>query len=253
MLYIIVFAFGLAIGSFLNVVIYRMPLGESIVQPPSHCPQCNHQIRPWENIPVLSFLFLRGKCSSCGTRISWRYPLVELLTAVVFLLVFMRFGWTLGTLIYIYFSALLIAITFIDLDHLIIPDGFLIAALIPGIVTWLAGGTEILIHQLLGAVILGGIFWGIRFFGEKVFKKEAMGFGDVKFAAVLGWTLSWQIGIVAAFLSFIAASVLLLVLMPLKVIRFGQQIPFGPFIAIGTWLGLMWGVDLINWYMNFLM
>ncbi len=250
MFYIVVFLFGLAIGSFLNVVIYRIPRGESIVSPPSHCPHCDHGIRPWENIPLLSWLFLGGRCSHCKAPISGRYPLVELLTGLVFLAVFWRYGLTLGSLVYMWFSALLITITFVDLDHLIIPDGFLLLASLAGVISWFVGGTEVLIQQLIGAIALGGTFWAIRFFGEKIFKKEAMGFGDVKFAVLFGWTLGWQVGIVAAFLSFVAASALLLLLIPLKRIQFGQQIPFGPFIAIGTWAGLLFGVDLLNWYIG---
>jgi len=252
MLYILVFLLGLMIGSFLNVVIFRVPAGESIVSPPSHCPHCNHGIKPWENIPVLSWLFLGGRCSNCKTPISKRYPLVELLTGIVFLIVYWRYGYGVGSIIYLYFSAILIAITFVDLDHLIIPDSFLLWALIPGVVTWWMGGTGILIEQLIGAVAVGGTFFAIRYFGEKVFKKEAMGMGDVKFAVLLGWTLGWQVGFLAGFMSFLVASLILVVLMPLKIIKMGQQVPFGPFIAAGTWLALLFGVDILNWYLDFI-
>lgn len=253
MLYALVFAFGLVIGSFLNVVIWRIPREESIVNPPSHCPKCGHQIKPWENIPVLSYLFLRGSCSNCKTNISARYPLVEALTGILFLLVFMKFGLTWVSGLFMYFTALLIAITFIDIDHLIIPDSFLVMAALVGLVNFLFNGTEVLLDQIIGVIALGGGFWAIRFLGTVAFKKEAMGLGDVKFAALLGWTLGWQVGIVAAFLAFLAASILLLVLMPMKRLSFGQQVPFGPFIAIGTWLGLMWGLDIIDWYMGLML
>jgi len=149
-----------------------------------------------------------------------------------------------------YFSALLVAITFIDIDHLVIPDSFLLMAAVPGLITGLSGGGGILLSQVIGAFVLGGIFWGIRSLGTVVFKKEAMGFGDVKFAALLGWTLGWQVGIVAAFLSFLAASALLIFLIPLKRVSFGQQVPFGPFIAVGTWLALIWGIEIIDWYIG---
>ena len=165
MLYVLVFAFGLVIGSFLNVVIWRIPRDESIVNPPSHCPHCDHQIRPWENIPVLSYLFLRGRCSNCKTQISARYPLVETLTGILFLLVFMKFGLTWVTGMFMYFTALLIAITFIDIDHLIIPDSFLLMAAVVGLVNFLLNGTEVLLDQIIGVIVLGGGFWAIRFLG----------------------------------------------------------------------------------------
>lgn len=250
MLYVLVFLFGLTIGSFLNVVIYRIPREESIVRPPSHCPHCDHQIRPWENIPVFSFLFLKGRCSNCREPISLRYPAVELLTGILFLLIFIKFGLGIPTLVYMYFTALLIAITFIDIDHLIIPDAFLLMAAVVGLFSGFFGGGALLVSQVIGALVMGFGFWGIRILGEVVFKKEAMGFGDVKFAFLLGWTLGWQVGIVAAFLSFLAAAVLLVVGMPLRKLSFGQQVPFGPFIAIGTWLGLMWGIEIIDWYLG---
>ena len=245
-----VILFGLIIGSFLNVVIYRFPRGESLAFPPSHCPQCDHQIKPWENIPLVSYLFLGGKCSSCKTSISWRYPLIESVTAVVFYMSYLRFGFTWDLPVFALFGALLVAIAFIDIDHLIIPDSMIIIGLLPGFYLWLGGDSQVLVSQFFGFVGLGALFWAIRYFGEMAFKKEAMGFGDVKFAAMAGWVLGWEVGVVSMFLAFLSATLIFTILIPLGVINRKQQVPFGPFICIGIWLGLLGGQELIDWYLS---
>lgn len=234
----------------MNVVIYRFPRGESIAFPPSHCPKCDHKIKPWENIPILSFLFLRGKCSACKTPISLRYPLVEALTSLIFYATYLKFGLTWDLPVFALFGALLIAIAFIDIDHMIIPDSMIIIGLIPGFYLWISRDGQMLTPQLIGLVGLGVIFWAIRYFGEKAFKKEAMGFGDVKFAAMAGWVLGWDVGIVSMFLAFLSATLLFTILIPIGIISRKQEVPFGPFICVGIWLGLMWGREIINWYLN---
>ncbi|MBT4294265.1 MAG: prepilin peptidase, partial [Candidatus Marinimicrobia bacterium] len=148
------------------------------------------------------------------------------------------------------FGGLLIAIAFIDIDHLIIPDSMVIIGLLPGFYLWLSGDSQLLTTQFFGFVGLGGIFWAIRYFGEIVFKKEAMGFGDVKFAAMAGWVLGWDIGLVSMFLAFLSATLLFAVLIPTGVITRKQQVPFGPFICIGIWLGLLGGREIIDWYLT---
>ncbi|MCF7807513.1 MAG: prepilin peptidase [Candidatus Marinimicrobia bacterium] len=245
--------FGLLIGSFLNVVIYRFPKGESVAFPASHCPSCGHPIRPWENIPVLSYIFLRGRCSACRARISLRYPLVESLTGLLFYSSYIRYGLSLDLVVFALFGALLIAIAFIDMDHLIIPDSMVIIGLIPGFYLLYTQGGETLIPQLYGLLGLGMAFWTIRFFGEKVFKREAMGLGDVKFAAMAGWVQGWDVGIVSMFLAFLSATLMMTVLMPLGIIDRKQQVPFGPFICLGIWLGQLWGREIIDWYLSLFM
>ncbi len=231
-------------------MIYRFPRGESIAFPASHCPHCEYQIKPWENIPVLSYLFLGGKCSSCKAPIASRYPLVEALTAFVFYLSFLKFGLTWDLLVFALFGALLIAIAFIDIDHMIIPDSMIIIGLIPGFYLWLSGEGQPLNSHLFGFMGLGLSFWVIRKVGTLAFKKEAMGLGDVKFAAMAGWVLSWDIGLLSMFLAFLSATLLFTVLIPMGVIDRKQKIPFGPFLCIGIWLGLMWGREIIDWYLN---
>ena len=245
-----VILFGLIIGSFLNVVIYRFPRGESLAFPPSHCPKCDHNIKPWENIPIVSYLFLKGKCSSCKTSIAFRYPLIEGLTGIIFYVTYLKYGltWDLG--VFALFGALLLAIAFIDIDHLIIPDSMVVIGLIPGFYIWFTSEGQLITTQFLGFLGLGLIFLAIRYFGELAFKKEAMGLGDVKFAAMAGWVLGWDIGIVAMFLAFLSATLLFTLLMPFGVIDRKQQVPFGPFICLGIWLGLMGGRQIIDWYLS---
>jgi len=244
---------GLLIGSFLNVVIYRFPRGESVILPASHCPYCGHQIKPWENIPVLSYLFLRGRCSSCETKISLRYPLVELLTGIVFYASYVKYGLSWDLLVFSLFGALLITIAFIDIDHLIIPDSMVLIGLIPGLYLWFTRGGDLLIPQLIGFLGLGVAFFLIRLVGTLVFKKEAMGWGDVKFAAMAGWVQGWDISIVSMFLAFLSATLLFTILIPVGVIKRQQQVPFGPFLCLGIWLGLMWGKEIIDWYLTLFM
>ena len=174
------FIFGAAIGSFLNVCIFRIPAKKSIVKPLSQCPHCHHPIRIWDNIPILSFILLRAKCRDCGAKISWRYPLVEFITAVLALLLFMKFGLTLHFLVFFIFVAVLIVITFIDLDHQIIPDilslpgipVFFLAAIFIVKVPW---------HEaLIGLLIGGGVLFLIAFVYELITKREGMGGGDIK-------------------------------------------------------------------------
>ena len=179
-----------------------------------------------------------------------RYPLVESLTALLFLMSYFRFGLSLEFGVYALFAAILVSIAFIDLDHLIIPDLLIILGLLPGVYTLVVGGQAVFVQQFTGAVGLGAIFWAIRIGGERVFKKEAMGFGDVKFAAMAGWVLGWELGIVAMFLAFLIATLLFMVLLPLKIIDRKQQVPFGPFICMGIWLGLLYGHAIIHWYLG---
>jgi leader peptidase (prepilin peptidase)/N-methyltransferase len=241
---------GLLIGSFLNVVIYRFPKGESVVLPASHCPSCDHQIKPWENIPLISYLFLRGRCSSCNIRISPRYPLVEMLTAILFYATYAKYGLSWDFVVFALFSGLLVGIAFIDIDHLIIPDSMVILGLLPGFYLLYTTGGENLTTQLYGLAGLGAGFLVIRLVGEKVFKKEAMGLGDVKFAAMAGWVLGWDIGIVAMFLAFLSATLLLTILIPVGIVKRKQQVPFGPFLCLGIWFGMMWGREIIDWYLT---
>ncbi|MFQ6607311.1 MAG: prepilin peptidase [Fidelibacterota bacterium] len=250
MILFFVIVFGLMIGSFINVCIYRLPRNESIVHPRSHCPSCNHQLKFWENIPVLSFLFLRGKCSHCKASISYRYITVELLTAILYVLLYYHYGLTLAYLMSIFFISVILVITFIDIDHQIIPNQLLIIGIIPALYPLVEGGIENSIPFIVGAISLGvGIFL-IGMLGNIVFRKESLGMGDVKYAALIGLLLGWKNGLVAISLAFLFASLLILILFPLGKVSFGNRIPFGPFLSLGTTVAMLWGPIIIKTYLQ---
>ncbi len=188
---VFLFVFGATVGSFLNVVILRLPQGLSIVTPRSRCPLCLKQIRWYDNVPIVSFFVLRGRCRDCGATISWRYPLIEALTGLMALLLWLRFGLSLELAVHVVFTAALIAITFIDLDHRIIPNeislpgillGFACSFLFPG--HW--------IDSLIGLLVGGGMLLGVSLLYSAIRGKEGMGMGDVKLLAMLGAWLGWK-------------------------------------------------------------
>ena len=242
---------GLLMGSFLNVVIYRVPRGESIVAPGSHCPSCGHVLRAWELIPVLSFLILKCQCRTCRSPISWRYPVVELLTGSLFFMT-ATFSLSLAThpaqlFLNLVFVAMLIALSFIDLDTFHLPDvltlpllgiGLLGAFLIPGS----PSGWE----SVLSCLGAGGIFWTIA----RLYP-QGMGFGDVKLVAALGAFLGFPSIFLAVFMgSFMGASIGIILLFTGQK-SFRQQIPFGPYLASGAIFTLFWGTQLVDWYWAF--
>lgn len=246
------FILGAVIGSFLNVCIYRIPAGKSIVSPPSACPHCGQNIRWFQNIPLLSYLFLGGKCASCRTTISFRYPAIEALTGFLFALVLYNFSFGTATPVYWVFVAALIVITFIDLDHQIIPDVISLPGIIVGFVCsffvpWLTW-----IDSLLGVVIGGGILLAIAWIYEKVAKREGMGGGDIKLLAMLGAFLGWKAVLPIIFVASLVGS---LIGIPLMLLQKGDTklaIPFGPFLAFAATVYLFWGRELVYWYLNLL-
>lgn len=245
-----VIIFGLMVGSFLNVCIYRIPREESIVHPRSHCQKCNHQLPFWENIPVLSYLFLRGRCSSCKTPISFRYIFVELLTALLFLVFYNHYGSSFDFLMSIIICCVILIITFIDIEYQIIPNRLLLIGVIPAVFQIINAGLQNSSIYIGGAIGLGmGIFL-IGQIGNILFKKESMGMGDVKYAALIGLLLGWKNGLVAIALSFFIAGVIILVLLSLGKVSYGQKIPFGPFLGLGTLVALLWGPIIITTYLQ---
>jgi leader peptidase (prepilin peptidase)/N-methyltransferase len=248
----VTFILGCVIGSFLNVCIYRIPAGKSIVSPPSSCPVCGHRIRCYENIPIISYLFLSGQCSSCHNKISLRYPLIEAFTGLLFTAVIYYCGLSVATLVYWLFVAALVVISFIDLDHRIIPDvislpgiviGFVCSFFIPWL-TWL--------DSLLGILIGGGILFLIAWLYELIAKREGMGGGDIKLLAMLGAFLGWKAILPIVFLSSLLGTVIGVPSMLLQKSDTKFAIPFGPFLAAAAIIYLFWGQPLINWYLNLL-
>jgi leader peptidase (prepilin peptidase)/N-methyltransferase len=242
--------FGGCIGSFLNVCIYRLPQGLSIVSPRSFCPQCRSPVRSYDNIPLLSYLLLRGKCRSCGAKISWRYPLMEALTGAFAVALYLKFGLTLGFFAFFAFTAALLVITFIDLDHRIIPDvislpgiavGFGLSFFLPA-PSW----TDSLIGLLAG----GGSLYLVAIGYEALTKREGMGGGDVKLLAMIGAWLGWKAVLFTLFLASLTGTLIGGGAMVVQ--RQGRHyaIPFGPFLAFAALAYLFFGPQLIEWYLS---
>ncbi|MCG6533922.1 MAG: prepilin peptidase [Syntrophales bacterium LBB04] len=243
---IIIFLLGAAIGSFLNVCIRRIPVGESLVLPASHCPKCNCAIRYYDNIPIISYLLLQGKCRHCREKISLQYPLVELLTAIVALLLFWKFGPNLKLLFSFIFTCSLIVITFVDLEHQIIPDiitlpgipiFFLMAVFAMGI-TWL--------DSVLGLLIGGGILYAIAIGYELIRKAEGMGGGDIKLLAMLGAFFGWQSLFFILFVSSFIGAIVGLTVILTKGKDLKYAVPFGPFLSLAAIAYIFWGNNFIQ-------
>ena len=238
---------GLAVGSFLNVCIWRLPREESIIRPGSHCPVCSTALGARDLVPVLSWIFLRGKCRFCGAKISPRYPAVELLTGVLFVWCFLRFGLSPQLVSALVFSAFMVAITFIDLDHQIILDGMLALLAVCGLGLQLWTGAVGFVSMLIGVLVGGGLLLVIA-----VVSGGGMGGGDVKFAAALGFWLGWPGILLGLFLGFVLGGVISLLLIATGLRGRKDFIPFGPFIAIGAWIVLLYEKKILDWYFGFL-
>jgi leader peptidase (prepilin peptidase)/N-methyltransferase len=246
------FVFGLIIGSFLNVCIYRIPRHKSIVLPASFCPNCSTPIKPYDNIPILSYIILRGRCRVCKTKISWRYPLVELLTGVLFLLLFLKYGLSLDLLKYLIFTSLLIISTFTDFSHRIIPNVISVPGIIVGLIlnyqniTNIRSGDNVVTGILVGA----GILWVFRQAALIIRKQEMMGWGDIKLAGMIGAFLGLGHGLLALFLGVLFGVVIWTILITFKLKSRKEYIPFGAFLALGSIITVFFGNVIINWYLN---
>lgn len=234
------FAFGLLFGSFMNVCIYRIPQEKSVVFPRSSCMVCGKILSPMELIPLLSYMILRGRCLGCREKISPRYFLVELLSGCLFVFVPSYFDFNIAhSFIFLYFSCVLVIIFFIDLDHQIIPDALTFPSLAVGLLASLnnplAGG---FISSALGAVIGFSVFYAISALAEFIFKKEALGFGDVKFAAVMGAFFGWKLLFFALYSSFLSGGIVGGLLILLRIKSRKDYIPFGPFLVLGCFMTL---------------
>jgi leader peptidase (prepilin peptidase)/N-methyltransferase len=254
---IFVFILGLSIGSFANVCIYRIPLKKSLVRPRSSCPKCNTPIKPWHNIPILSFIILGGKCKYCGEKISRRYPIIELTNGILYLWAFYRLFYLEHNL-YIFIAALYLStafliIFFIDLDYKIIPDSISVSGIAIGFAfSFLPGMTLNWLQALIGIVVGGGLFYAVAEIGDRIFKKESMGGGDIKLAAMMGAFVGWKgILLIMGIGSFLGAVIGGLALAMAKDKESARTVPFGPFLVTAAIIVFYWGNDLIRAYLKF--
>ena len=247
---VIIFCIGAIIGSFLNAVIYRLPRLESLLFPASHCPQCGEKIRWFDNIPMLSFILLGGKCRHCKTPIPTRYFIVELLTAALFVTIHNIYGFSYEFLFYATLSVLLLTVTFTDLERGKIPNGVILPGVIAGLymslIFWPLNFTSSLIAFLAGGGIM--IFWTV--IGKLLFKKEGIGAGDIKLVAMTSIFLGLQNILLALFLSFLLATIVGISMILIKKARMDSRIPFAPFLASGALISLMCGSQIFSWYFN---
>ena len=275
---------SLCIGSFLNVVIYRLPLMMqkewqtecrllladeltspkteqitsqttdtfNLVKPNSCCPKCEAAIKPWQNIPIISWLLLKGKCETCNNQISIRYPSVEAITAILSLVVAYTFGATEQALLYIVVTWALVALTFIDIDHMLLPDQLTLPllwlALIASVVGYTIAPSDAIIGAACGYLSLWSVFWLFKL----ITGKEGMGYGDFKLLAVFGALLGWQSLLTIILLSSVVGAVIGIALLSIQGKDKATPIPFGPYLAIAGWITMLWGTQLQNSYFNFI-
>lgn len=244
---------GTCIGSFLNVVIHRLPLGESVVHPPSRCPGCGSGIRWHDNLPVIGWLLLRGHCRDCGAPISPRYPIVELLVGLLAAGIALRLGPTIDAVAWFFFAATLVALTYIDLDHQLLPDrltlpgiaaGLIFAALSPPAIR-----LEAVRDSAVGILAGGGILWFVAWAYHAATGREGMGGGDVKLLAMIGAFLGWRGVLLSLLLASFLGSAVGVALMVRRGADAKLAIPFGPFLAAGALVSLFWGPALVDWYL----
>jgi leader peptidase (prepilin peptidase)/N-methyltransferase len=241
---------GLSVGSFLNVCVHRLPRRQSLVHPGSRCPHCGYVLRWYDNIPVVSYLLLRGRCRKCGGAIAIRYPALELATLVLFLVHGAIFGWSALLVVRLLFACAMVVLFAIDLEHHLLPD----AITLPGIVAGLLFSTVLppgIVSALLGMLIGGGVLWLI---GEAYFRysgQEGMGGGDVKMLAMIGAFLGWKLVLVTLVLSSVAGSLIGVFVIVLKRGGMKYALPYGTFLALGALAASLVGERFVTWYAGF--
>ena len=241
--YAVAFVLGSIVASFANVCIHRLPLRQCVVYPASRCPSCQHPLRPWHNLPLVSFIALRGRCAFCRVRISWRYPVVESLGGLLYLIGYHQLGLSVNAVAYALLVTALLIVSFIDLAYMIIPDAVTLPGLAVGVAVSLLPSSIGFANAVAGACLGGGIFLLIA-----LIYPAGMGGGDVKLIAMIGAFVGWQAVLVTIILSAFCGAVcgLTLILLGLRGRR--DPVPFGPFLAVGGIAAMLWGEALLAWY-----
>lgn len=247
MLALFIFFSGLAIGSFLNVVIFRLGKNKSFFWGRSACPKCNKKIAWFDNLPVISFIWLRGRCRQCQNKISWQYILVELATAIIFTWLYFSFGLSVKFLATALFSCFLLVIFVYDLKHRLILDQVTLPAMAFGFLANLYLGLGF--WNLILAAVIGSSFFALQFF---VSQGRWVGGGDIRLGALMGFMLGWKFLLVALFLAYVGGSIVGLALIGLKRKEMSSAIAFGPFLTLATFITLIYGSSLLSWYLNLL-
>lgn len=249
---LVFFIFGCLWGSFANVVIHRWPLQESFVRGRSRCPKCRNRIAWWDNVPVFSYIFLRGKCRTCGGPISFRYPLVELTMGALFACVFYQFGWSWLTLEYLIFVFGLVTVSFIDLDHMLLPDIFTLSGLVIGLIGAALNPERSFLSAFVGALVGGGILWAVAVLYFALRKEEGMGGGDIKLLAWIGALLGVSSLPVVLLFASLWGSFFGVAFMVFRQSNLRTAIPFGPYLALGALFYLFFGEFTHQLYLNLL-
>ncbi len=247
----IIFIFGMCIGSFLNVCIYRLPSSKSIINPTrSICPHCNSAIQFYDNIPVFSYVWLKGRCRQCNASISFRYPLVELMAGIVAINVFFMFGLTMESVVYFIFISSLLVITFIDIDHKIIPDIITLPGIPVGLAASFVLSTMTFKASILGLLIGGGSLLLVAWAYSLITRKEGMGGGDIKLLGMIGTFVGWKGVIFTIFVASVAGTFVGMIFMLLKGKNLKFALPFGPFLSIGAISFIFFGEKVLFWYFH---
>lgn len=244
------FMFGTIVGSFLNVCIYRIPTQTSVVSPASRCPVCASPILWYHNIPILSWCVLGGKCAVCKTRISVRYPLIEAMNGLLYVLVLNYYGLSSTALVFVVFVSIMVVITFIDLDHQVIPNVISLPGIVVGFVCSLIFLPLAWQDSLLGVLFGGGFLWTVATGYRLLMGAEGMGMGDVKLLAMIGAFLGWQAVFPVVFIGSVVGTLVGVPIMLIKGKDSKLAIPFGPFLSVGSLIYLFWWGQLFNWYVD---
>lgn len=248
--YVMFFVLGAIFGSFGNVIILRLPKEESIVKPRSYCYSCKTPIKWYDNIPILSWFILRGRCRNCKAKFSFRYPLVEIITGVLFALSYHYAGWTWNLPEYLIFVFGLVVCTFIDLDHMILPDEFTLSGIVIGLVGAALNPQREFLDAFFGVLMGGGFLWGMAYVYYLLTKQEGMGGGDIKLLAWIGALLGWKAIPFVIMTSAIVGSVVGLIASRKTKAGLKTVIPFGPYLALGAVIYLFGGQTIALWYVG---